>query len=915
MLNTSNVFKVVSSLLTVAMVSAVIMLFSLTVFAAGEAFSGGSDISGSAGQQIAIDDLSITGTGDDEITVNLYAEDGGLEFGSTTGLTFDGSDTGSNLTFTGLRSDINAALATLVFSGDNLGEYTIDATIVSGDGEVFNPSNGHVYQTVFAVGINWYDANTAAELLEYNGSSGYLATITTQEEDEFIRARLSNDGWIGASDADDQGTGEGDWNWVGGDDAGTSFWSGGIEGSPVGESYANWDYPNQPDNAGDEDCGQIMVGSSGAWNDLTCTNVLDYYVVEFGAEGDLPTVASTQINVTVDPLDVEVGDCEELQALGELPGGRTAEVTLTSDIDCEGQPTESLFDDDSQPFEGSVDGQGHTIMNVVIDETEDESENVGIFGSAANATFDNIKLRNITVIGAYDVGALIGDIDQNTSVNDVHARNVDVSAISDGDDGGYVGGLIGDIDFYDFSAQLTNLSVTGTVSSIDGDNVGGLVGMIQARNSSILIQQVFSDVDVITEGSDDVGGLIGELESSDDSGADEVTGTITLQDAYTWGDVSVPDGENVGGLLGRADIEDEFGEADMIIRRTYARGSVLGDLDTAGLVGQFDEPQADSVYALSNNFAMGEVEILEVESERVGALVGYTDESVESVDSTNNYFDQTGTGQSECGDGLAGCTAVNTDGSDEDYFINNNNNAPMDVWDFEDIWVANSGIPPVFQAYSEEDGDNDGANDIVENAGPNDGDANNDGTSDSEQANVASMIDPVSGEYAVLEVDEQCAIESIEIVSESEVSSDEDSKFDYPAGLMDFRIDCGEDGFVATITQYYYAIEGDFEVRKFKPDTGYFTIDGASTEDQTISGQQVKVATYQVEDGSDLDLDAEVNGSIEDPAGLGEGEASEDLADSGDSTDLNMLPAALAGLLITIGTALLIQKRRIYSRQ
>ncbi|MCA9344552.1 hypothetical protein KC946_01830 [Candidatus Saccharibacteria bacterium] len=223
------------------------------------------------------------------------------------------------------------------------------------------------------------------------------------------------------------------------------------------------------------------------------------------------------------------------------------------------------------------------------------------------------------------------------------------------------------------------------------------------------------------------------------------------------------------------------------------------------------------------------------------------------------------------------------------------------------IGVADNTETFTTAACTDSDNDADGISSAVEDDSPNDGDGNNDGAQDSEQANVASMIDPVSGEYAVLEVDEQCSIESLEIDSEAEVSDHQDGTYDYPAGLMDFRIDCGEGGFTATITQYYYGISGDFEVRKFKPDTGYFNIEDASTSNQTIDNAQVKVATYQVKDGSSLDLDGEVDGAIEDPAGLGQaGSGSSDLANTGSSA---LTAALLAFSAILLSAAMLLVRR------
>lgn len=215
------------------------------------------------------------------------------------------------------------------------------------------------------------------------------------------------------------------------------------------------------------------------------------------------------------------------------------------------------------------------------------------------------------------------------------------------------------------------------------------------------------------------------------------------------------------------------------------------------------------------------------------------------------------------------------------------------------------------QAIQAADGDNDGIPDSTENAAPHGGDANNDGTPDSEQANVGSVVNPVTGNYAVLAVDEGCTIESLDLLSESDVNNEGDSEYNYPAGLMDFRLSCGTPGYTATVHQYYYGVRGDFTTRKFKPGSGYFSIEGATTSDETIADQAVKVATYQVQDASNLDLDGATDGTIEDPAGLGENTTlgiASDLASSGQP----LVPYyILATLLFSIPVGMMTNKRRM----
>lgn len=196
--------------------------------------------------------------------------------------------------------------------------------------------------------------------------------------------------------------------------------------------------------------------------------------------------------------------------------------------------------------------------------------------------------------------------------------------------------------------------------------------------------------------------------------------------------------------------------------------------------------------------------------------------------------------------------------------------------------------------HSDEDADD--IADEVENAAPNGGDGNNDGFSDADQANVSSFVDPVTGEYAILEVDEECVITNVAVIAES--TEYVDSRHSYPAGLMDFTIDCVTPGFTATVNQYYYGVSDDsFVVRKFNPVAqSYATIDSATISRQTIDDSVVTKATYPVTDGGELDTDGVEDGSITDPAGLAlllatssEESGNDGLADTGQSAQLYVL--------------------------
>ncbi len=275
-----------------------IVLWPKHTAASGETISGGAAVVGAPSTQIPISDLQIVTTGNPTIPVKLRVTSGTLSMTTTTGLTFDGSSTGSTIYFSGTLSNLNAALATLRYTRSGTGTDTLEMSLVS-SGEVFFPDNNHLYEYVSA-SLDWNGAKTAAEARSKYGATGYLATITSASENSFVAARLLNQGWMGASDA----AAEGSWRWVTGPESGTLFWTGASGGSVASGQYASWNSGEPNDSGGNEDCAQYLVGG-GLWNDLPCSGTsLPGYVVEYGAPGNLPSVASKNVSITVNNTSI-----------------------------------------------------------------------------------------------------------------------------------------------------------------------------------------------------------------------------------------------------------------------------------------------------------------------------------------------------------------------------------------------------------------------------------------------------------------------------------------------------------------------------------------------------------------------------------------------------------------------------------
>jgi hypothetical protein len=214
------------------------------------------------------------------------------------------------------------------------------------------------------------------------------------------------------------------------------------------------------------------------------------------------------------------------------------------------------------------------------------------------------------------------------------------------------------------------------------------------------------------------------------------------------------------------------------------------------------------------------------------------------------------------------------------------------------------------------DTDSDGSLDSVEQAAPNDGDANNDSIADSEQANVISYVNPITGNYAVFETDCE-SIAGFQVGSES--SEYPDTGYSYPFGLAGFQISCASSGDTATIKHYYYGIEGSdrYSVRKWLPDGSYTTITGAQNLGALIDGQVVFLTQYEITDGGDYDDDGTANGVIVDPSGAAlEQDLEADsaaspslLANTGASVLLVSFLSTLLLLASTLGLARLKSKR------
>jgi len=139
-------------------------------------------------------------------------------------------------------------------------------------GEVLG-SNEHCY---------FFDARTVAwdaarDACRARGAGWDLASVRSAADSAFLAEAMTFEAWIGATDADDEGT----WIWIA---DGQNFWLGnGTTGAPVGGAYTNWN-ATEPNGANTTNCARALPASfapNAIWADLACTALLGAICEQF----------------------------------------------------------------------------------------------------------------------------------------------------------------------------------------------------------------------------------------------------------------------------------------------------------------------------------------------------------------------------------------------------------------------------------------------------------------------------------------------------------------------------------------------------------------------------------------------------------------------------------------------------------
>ena len=218
-------------------------------------------------------------------SISLINPPSGTTFNLTTttglvaasGFTLSGNKT--RLVVTGTMSNINNALSSLkVNTGATKGNVQISvASTINPTGYYYNGVNGHFYKPV-TTGASYTSARAASLLTTFKGQNGYLLTLTSADEDNFIQSNVPQTNiWFAATDE----VTDGRWVIDAGPEKGTVMKT--VNGQLYGNIpgvYNNW-AGGEPNGSNHSEDYAVTKWNGNQWNDLS-NNWNNPYVIEYG---------------------------------------------------------------------------------------------------------------------------------------------------------------------------------------------------------------------------------------------------------------------------------------------------------------------------------------------------------------------------------------------------------------------------------------------------------------------------------------------------------------------------------------------------------------------------------------------------------------------------------------------------------
>jgi len=256
---------------------------------------------------------------------------------------------------------------------------------------------------------------------------------------------------------------------------------------------------------------------------------------ESDREKELPSVTVSTMSEQLNDYDstttltknaqgvYEIYSLEQLCLLSDMVknGNRfeNQSFVLMNDIDMQGRTFQPIGGggyaaDDTIPFHGNFDGNGHVVKNLLI--YEPDKSDVGFFGKMHGCTIENFGIDSGVVYGNERVAGLIGTTGEMTIKNCYNRANIIANGM-------HVGGIVGQLSPGSSVQNCYNNADIKSYHSV----AGGVVGYISSTTNATIENCYHVGTLTDTHGH---AGLIGYYEIDEES--EFLVGSVTVNNCY-----------------------------------------------------------------------------------------------------------------------------------------------------------------------------------------------------------------------------------------------------------------------------------------------------------------------------------------------------------------------------------------------
>jgi len=318
-------------------------------------------------------------------------------------------------------------------------------------------------------------------------------------------------------------------------------------------------------------------------------STLSLYVPQ-GTKADYQKASGWSAFKNIRSIYTKINNLDDLKAFRDEVNGRVRHTGITVElkanivIDEDWTPIGNDYD---KPFKGTFNGNGYTISNLKISET---NENVfrGLFGYVEEATLKGLVLKDVliesnTFSNETYTGALIA-YSKDATIENCHVISGTVNEseasgdYSFSDTGGLIGYLAGgEVNLCSNSAKVSSDAVS------NNSRIGGLIGFINKGK----VDRCFNQGEITGKGAVDaqyIGGLSGDA-----------TYTSIITNSYNVGNVTV----NATTAVGAGGI---VGSSSATIENCYSYADISGGASTSSKTGGLAGTASSSV--IKNSLAL-----------------------------------------------------------------------------------------------------------------------------------------------------------------------------------------------------------------------------------------------------------------------------------------------------------------------